>query len=77
MASVDPTLKIILAEMKKISGKVSKVETRLSVIEKSVSGIEKDMKKVLKCVATENADDFPLVKHNRSASKLGVAAKSR
>jgi peptidoglycan hydrolase CwlO-like protein len=45
----EPTLSQIMAEIKKANGKLDKIDER-------VSELEKDMKKVLKFVATDNAE---------------------
>lgn len=74
------TLQTILAEIKKngkelvviknkitsLEKRVSSIETKLSSLQTKVSSLQNDMKKVLKCVATENAN-FK-IKHNRQSS---------
>lgn len=50
------TLEQILAEIKKNTKALSDLNQRLGKVEKSVGSLDKDMKKVLKCVSTENAD---------------------
>lgn len=91
MAASKPTLTDVMSELTNINSRLYKIETGIlglkrnvsglktdvSGLKTDVSGLQTDMKKVLKCVATENADAFPLVKGRSASSKSATAATSR
>lgn len=80
------TLETILTEVKKngkelvgIKNRLSSLEKKVGSLDKQVAGLEKDMKKVLKCVATENAN-FKIKRPRSSSgysSGMAMAAKSK
>lgn len=67
------------ATLETIQSEIKKNGKELVAIKKRIGSLEKDMKKVLKCVSTENAD-FK-IKRSRSSSVhssgMAMAAKSK
>ena len=79
LVAIKTRLSLIEKRLSSLENKVGSLENKVGSLDKRVSGLEKDMKKVLKCVATENAN-FK-IKYKRqtsggSSQVVPIAAKS-